>query len=114
MWKLTLGYTSYKEHRGPNFKNNHPPLTMIQGKSNLGHNQESCPLQDCICPTHGSHFKKRIPAIYSPPIFFSVNFLFNNAKNKCFFGGLWWSSFIGGEISFSKKKSQDSTLGSNI
>jgi hypothetical protein len=86
MWKLTLGYTSYKEHRGPNFKNNHPPLTMIQGKSNLGHNQECCPLQDCICPTHGSHFKKCIPAIYSPPIFFSVNFLFNNAKNKCFLG----------------------------
>jgi len=24
MWKLTLGYTSYKEHNGPNFKNNPP------------------------------------------------------------------------------------------
>jgi hypothetical protein len=24
MWKLTLGYASYKEHRVPNFKNNPP------------------------------------------------------------------------------------------
>jgi hypothetical protein len=27
MWKLTLGFTSYKEHTGPNFKNN-PPTTF--------------------------------------------------------------------------------------